>query len=587
MRSEMRILLLHPEDSFGGPWMEQGWDWIVDLGRAPKSFYEEWSGRLECRVSSLYDYAREVEDLRSWVDLFALGMGQVVDRFGVDWWDVIGLSLQSDMQDIRLVLRLAEELKGCRKLVVSRPSLLAQAAELRLGTPLKVLQTERRDKFRVRAARYRTAFTDLSWRQLQQVAQDKFDPHYFWRRKFVATAKRSSEPVVLLPSAYSNVTKTGLRYARLLPGQRFLLVLARESGAPAQLPGNVHCAPLAAFAGGRWDDAEFLELDKSWMGLKRSLGEHPTLGAAAQLGLLERGSRLLRWGVSIRNAWNRVFETRPVTACLSADDSNPYTRIPLILAKRRGTPAIACHHGALDCRMAFKVPEFSTYLAQGEMESDYVERICRVDSGNVRIGAAHSARERGHLWRRESPWIVFFTEPYESDYWRAEAMYREIVPRLCTVARRLGKTVVLKLHPFETAKQRRRLVREILGEDERRLTRIVASPISEEILRNTWCALTVESTVACECAAAGIPVFLFGWLRHAYAGYAAQYARFGVGRILEKADDLLRIPEMTSEFVSDPNIESRLRQPISAYALAEVLSKQGGHLEKSLRCGSD
>jgi len=39
----------------------------------------------------------------------------------------------------------------------------------------------------------------------------------------------------------------------------------------------------------------------------------------------------------------------------------------------------------------------------------------------------------------------------------------------------------------------------------------------------------------------GIPAFLCAWLRHAYAGYVPQYVRFGVGRMLECPDDLLRI----------------------------------------------
>jgi hypothetical protein len=44
-------------------------------------------------------------------------MGRVVDHFGIDWWDVISLVLQPELQDVRLALRLAEKLKGCRTLV--------------------------------------------------------------------------------------------------------------------------------------------------------------------------------------------------------------------------------------------------------------------------------------------------------------------------------------------------------------------------------------------------------------------------------------------------------------------------------------
>ena len=251
--------------------------------------------------------------------------------------------------------------------------------------------------------------------------------------------------------------------------------------------------------------------------------------------------------------------------------SNPYTRIPLILANRREIPAVACHHGALDFRMAFKVPEFSTYLAQGEMERDYLEQICGVDSRRIRVGTASAGPRSAMLWSNDAPWIVFFTEPYETDLWRAEAIYREVLPRLCSAARQCGKTVVLKLHPFETAAQRQRLVQASLAKADQKLVSVIASPISPEILQSTWCAVTVESTVACECASAGIPAFLCGWLKHAYAGYALQYARFGVGRMLEVPDDLLRIPELMPEAMPAPDVARQLSHPVAPEALADIL----------------
>jgi len=59
-------------------------------------------------------------------------MGRVVDRFGIDWWDVISLMLQPELQDVQLALRLAEKLKVCRTLVASRPSVTAEALRLQL-----------------------------------------------------------------------------------------------------------------------------------------------------------------------------------------------------------------------------------------------------------------------------------------------------------------------------------------------------------------------------------------------------------------------------------------------------------------------
>ena len=576
----MRVLLLHPEDDFSGPWKDESWDWVVDLGRGPRSFYDERSAAYGCPVSSIYDFAREIEDLQIWRDLFGIGMGRVVDRYGIDWWDVVGLSLHSDLQDMRLAARLAPRLGVECSLIASRTSQLAAALALQLGIELKVLQSGIGPHLRNRAAHYKSALRNLSFAQIRQIAFDKYDPHYHWRLKFARTAPPCSQSVVLLPTAYSNVTKTALNFARRLPEQQFLLVLARESAAVAQLPANVQSASLASFATDLVDPEELRELEEKWARLDTLLREHPEFKLATRLGIVNHGLEFLRRGLSVRNAWNRVYENFSVAGCLSGDDTNPYTRIPLILARRRNLPAVACHHGALDGRMAFKVPEFSTYLAQGEMERDYLQQVCGVDSRRIRVGAATASSQKGVLWTRDAPYIAFFTEPYETDFWRADAIYREVLPRLCAAARQAGKKVLLKLHPFETVAQRQRLVNAALNEADRDVVSVLATPMSHEILAATWCAVTVESTVACECAGVGIPVFMCGWLRHAYCGYMPQFARFGVGRILDSPDDLLHIPEMTRDAVPVPGVASRLSQPIVPGALADVL------LQPVNSCGS-
>jgi hypothetical protein len=569
----MRVFLLHPEDGFHGSWTRQHWDLVVDLGRAPKSLYGEQSATLGCPVFSIFDLALEVEDVQAWRSLLEPGLGRVVDRFGIDWWDVISLVLQEELQEVRLALRLAEKLAGYRELVANRASTTTEVLALKLERPVQILPHAWRKQLAHIVRRRGAAALNLSSEQLLQVVYDKYDPRYRWRRKIASPQATSSEPVVLLPSAYSNVTKTAQGYARILPEQKFLLVLARESGAISSVPANVEVARLAGFASKEKDHDrnELSKLEAGWKQIEQSLQTHPALRAAAQIGILKKGIRWLHWGLPIRDAWIRVFETRRVVGCLSADDTNPYTRIPLLLAEQRSIPALACHHGALDCRMAFKNLRFSNYLAKGEMERDYLERICGVDSGRIRIGAPSCSRENKFIWSDAAPWITFFTEPYETDFWRVEAIYREVLPRLCDVARRMGKTVMLKLHPFESARQRRRLVARILSGDNLNLAGVTDAPLSEEILQKTWCAVTVESTVAFEGAAVGIPAFLCGWLRHAYSGYVPQYAAFGVGRVLDRPDDLLRIPDMLLEATPDSDTARRLVQPISPKDLAQVL----------------
>jgi hypothetical protein len=569
----MRVLLLHPGDDFHRSWTRQYWDLVIDLGRASRSFYDERSAALGCPVFSVFDLAVEVEDMQVWRQLLQPGMGRVVDRFGIDWWDVISLVLQPELQDLRLALRLVERIRGCPVLTVSRPSVMAEALRLQLGIPLRVLRPGLQKRLVPSVLRRSaSAARKLSFEQFRQVVYDKYDPHYRWRRKLAASPAKSSESVVLLPTAYSNVTKTAFSYAGILPDQKFLLVLARESGAVSPVPANVQTARLASFATKTYDRNELQNLEGCWKQMEQSLQEYPAFKLPIQLGILKKWSHWLRRGLTVRDAWIRVFETRPVAGCLSADDTNPYTRIPLLLAEQREIPAVACHHGALDCGMAFKNPRFSIYLAKGEMERDYLERICEVDASRIRVGASSPPwRENVPVWSEHAPWITFFTEPYEADFWRVEATYREVLPRLCAVARGLGKTLVLKLHPFESARQRLRLVKRILTEGERKLVRLTDAPLSREILQKTWCAVTVESTVALECATVGIPAFLCGWLRHAYSGYAPQYVRFGVGRMLESPDELMRIPDMLGAAMPDWDSAGRLVQAISPEVLSEVL----------------
>jgi len=570
----MRVLLLHPDDSFPAPGPSEYWDSVIDLGRAPRSFYDEQSDALGCPVFSLFDLAVEVEDLQSWRPLLELGIGHVVDRFGIDWWDVISLQVEPELQDVRLALRLAERLKGCTELTVSRRSSLAQMVGIQLGIPLRILQQSLKAVFMQSVLRRGRAVADLGFVELRQVVYDKYDPHYRWRRKLAAPPQRSSnsEPVTLLPTAYSNVTKTALSYAGILPGHKFLLVVARESAAASLVPANVQTTSLARFATMKTDPSELQELEGNWQRLEGSLKEHPEFRLSVQMDILKNGLRWLRWGLVVRDAWKQVFETRSVAGCLSADDSNPYTRIPLLLAEQRGIPAVACHHGALDCRMAFKNLRFSNYLAKGEMERDYLERICGVDRGRIRIGAPASAVRRGFsLWSDDAPWITFFTEPYETDFWRTEAIYREVVPRLCAVARRAGKTVKIKLHPFESVSQRKRMLNRTLAEEDKQLVTVSGAPLSLEILQNTWCAVTVESTTAFECATAGIPAFLCGWLRHPYSGYASQFARFQAARMLQFPDQLLQLPEMLHDAIPGAGVAEGLVSAISSEQLSEIL----------------
>jgi hypothetical protein len=278
--------------------------------------------------------------------------------------------------------------------------------------------------------------------------------------------------------------------------------------------------------------------------------------------MLERVASGLHWGLAVRDAWANVLETECVAGCLCADDSNPYTRIPLLLAKNRGLQTIACHHGALDCCMALKTLATDFYLAKTEMERDYLVEQCHLARERIVLGGPGDCGRLTPQGARERSHIVFFSEPYEASGWRSEEVCRDLAPRLYSLAQSCGLKLAFKLHPFESLRGHRKKLRGILGEQQREIE-VIAGPLTDDLWRKTRFALTVESSTALECAARGVPVFLCTWLRDPYAGYAPQYAKFGVGHALhspEQISDIPRLlenqdcPELTTEKAIDPEL---------------------------------
>jgi hypothetical protein len=564
----MRILLLDFQDDLHGPWLARRWDRILDLGRVPPAVYRMWSREAGCPVESVYDL-QDLRDLYAQRELLAAGRNVVVDGDGIDWWDLLFHVAEREWVQVTLARRVAGEIGKCDGLVATRPSLMANALGLELNCPVDVLRSGPLQRVWQRAGHYAGRLRDLGVGQIRQVLYDKYDATYSWRRRFASRAESSPEPVVLLPSAYSNVSRTELAYARLLPEQKFLLVTAREHAAIEPLPDNVRSVELAAYAEPGSVD-ELVTLKEKWGALEQKLSANPAMRTASKLGVVGRAASLLRWGLAVRDAWKVLFEAESVVGCLSADDFNPYTRVPLILARQRRIRTIACHHGAFDGRLAYKEPDSDVYLAKGAMEEDYVLRVCGVERNLVRVGAPVGPQEKSG-YDAGAPWLVYFSEPYEIGFWRTEAIYGEILPHLCHVARSHQKKVVLKLHPFENAEHRRRMLRDLLTPDDLKLVSVVATPMSPDLLRRTWCGVVGVSTAALDCVLAGIPTFLCGWLPLTHVGYAEQFARFGVGRMLEKPEELLRIAELMGGAMPESEMARNLVRSIEPAALASWL----------------
>src|SRR4029077_549128 len=151
----------------------------------------------------------------------------------------------------------------------------------------------------------------------------------------------------------------------------------------------------------------------------------------------------LRHGLEVRDAWRNVLDSEPVEAVLCADDSNPYTRIPLLLAQARGLPNVACHHGALDGRYIFKRTYGDVIWAKGKMEEDYLVRRCGVPPERVEVAAPALAAD----WRQREPskrdtfrpYILFISEAVEVSGGRSEEFYRDLLPPLADLALATGR----------------------------------------------------------------------------------------------------------------------------------------------------
>jgi hypothetical protein len=568
----MKVLLLHPEDTFPSHRSPVRWDLVVDLGRAPSATYERWSRKAGCEVFSIYRFAAEIGDLGRLRELLKLGIGVMVDRSGIDWWDLLCLFIVGDLQQLMLVRRLSQELPRSCELYSSRPHPLAAALQRLLGVRLTILESRFRSIFH-RVQHYQDVFSHLDTAQLAQVLEDKSGTVQSIGRLFTRRGPTSGHPVILLPSAYINVSRAALSYAELLPDHRFLLVRTRSSANLKSLPTNVRSTSLARYFVPS-DKQETSSLLGSWNRLKKQLiGGDEEFNAADGMGALERIPALLPWGIALRDAWNQLFESENVAACLSGDDSNPPSSIPLIMAKQRGLPALACHHGALDYTMATKVNHADFYLVKNEMERDYLRRICHLAAEKIIVATPASSKSLPlhRMARRSAPWLVFFTEPYPSYGWRNDEVYRDLLPRLCALARSCGLRLVFKLHPFESVKGHRRMLRRLVPEHERQID-VIAGPPSQQLWNNTRFALTVQSSTALECAVLGIPVFICAWLRDPYSGYVQQYARFGVGHVLEFSEQIGQIPGLLASHNEKHSQKQSARSAIDSAELMHLFS---------------
>jgi hypothetical protein len=564
----MKVLLLHPEDDALDPrWRSRRWDSVIDLGFAGANTYAAWQDHFGCPVTPLPRL--EFSAMPPIRKILFSGLGHMLDAHGLDWWELISIRFHEPLERLAGLTRVSAAWDGPVEPSVTRPCFQSRALELLTGRSCRPLSaaSESSQKF----SRVARTLSNLSFSDVAQIVGDKFDARYRWRRQWTPTPSPSREPVVLLPSAYVNASRTAVSYASSLPYQQFLLVTTRKNGVLADLPANVSARALAAYAGAATSNHECRMLMQRWRDLRRDLLRQRELAILDGCGFFARIRGWLRAGLAVRDAWVRILELEPVSSVLCTDDSNPYTRLPLLLARGRGLPTLVCHHGALDGRHLVKRSPGGTVLAKGEMERDYLVSRCGVPEADIEIGAPPLGFSSSA--RAEKTCAVFFSEPYELGGGRCGEFYRQVLPPLAEVAARLGCRLVLKLHPQENRRQREQTLRRVLSHEQAGRFQVVEGPLREDLLSRTKFALSVLSTAAVDCAMRGIPVFLCKWLDRSSYGYLDQFAKFRIGVQLSCPAEIACIPQEVQSW--SPPDNQHLWSAIESARFRDLLTQSG------------
>jgi hypothetical protein len=543
---------------------------MVDLGKSSEAAAEAWQTLAKCPVVRLESYRETVEDPRRAGEILRTGFGQLLDSFDLDWWELTSLYVHGEVETLIALRRMmaGEDFGG--DVYCTRPDWPVSVFAAVCGREVRSLSPRSRVKLAGRMRGYAGALVRLNLSQTLDVIGDKYDASYQWR-SHLHRRRLASAPVVLVPTAYTNVSRGAAKYAALLPELSFLFVATRGSAFHFEPTKNARVTHLAAYAAGKRSRREYEDLLRGWRILRQRLEKTPELEWLSRAGGLDQFPNWFRTGLAVRDAWNTVLEHEPVTGVLCGDDSNWHTRLPVLLARKRILPTIDFHHGAIDGRFLLKGLSSDLYLAKNEMERDYLTRVCHLPPHRVVVGGTDAADPEEKIGESQvRPNIVFFSEPFESAGARPEEIYREVLPALSQLAGEHGRTLIVKLHPFESGKERRKLVDAAVGSGPANV-KVMSGPLTKELLSSAWFGITVESSAVLDCTRAGVPCFHCPWLVNTPWGYGQQFARFAVGQLLRSRDEIARIPSLLAEWGKRlPDTSEKVRP--AAEVLREVFA---------------
>src|SRR6185369_4526599 len=294
-----------------------------------------------CDVAPIDALRSEFDEIRKVGELLQAGFDIVKDKFGLDWWELTSILVHSAIEKLVLLRKVAESLEPQDEVFVSRPGFYVTALNSFLGSSVRSFPSNH-DPARRGLNHYVGVAKKFPASQLLEIFWDKTDPGYQLRGRFSRQVKPSDRPVILAPTAYGNASRTAIAYAGSAPELAFLLVATRRSGWISNTPSNVATNSLRSYAsvGDPSRRIELEHLSQCWNALRVELNAEPEFKMLGAIGGFDDFPRKLAQGLEIRDAWCNVLDREPVSGVLCADDSNPYTHIPLLLAKERGLPTV-------------------------------------------------------------------------------------------------------------------------------------------------------------------------------------------------------------------------------------------------------
>ncbi len=575
----MRLLLIAPQDTpdTSPRWTSRLWDEAIDLGRAPTTAYSRWSEIIGCPVRSLLEFSHGIADMQALRYQLSQLNSDLVDSLGLNWMEILAVRHCMKWLELATLERMAAFYDDACEVSLSGPCALQAPLTALFGDRLRSSKATDTASNRMasQVGRKLHALQHLTASQIADVLCDKYDAQYRLRAGFATSPTKSSEPVVLVPTAYVNVTRNAAAYARLLPNTKFLFIHTRPSAAERQSAPNITHVSLASYV--TRNEARVVELAdlNHRLGLLRKrMAASPFWQFPLAAGWMDSWPQELASSLAAREAWRNLLDRDPVSAVLCGDDTNPYTRIPLILAAQRGLPTVSYHHGALDGIAALKAPYARTHLAKGPMELDYLQRVCDFPEGRATIGAAAGIEPTPPNPQSAAgrDTIVFFSEAYEALGGRPLEVYRELLPLLLSLVQQHSKRLVIKLHPFESERGRKHLLQSLgIRTEQADQLQIVSGPMTPALLARAWFGITIESSAAIDCTLAGVPCFLCEWAFTFDWGYPQQYARFGGGTILQSPEQIPQIPALLAQHQPNPAFATQLAQKIKPKEFAQLL----------------